>query len=78
MVLLKDESIKNDEVRYVKKMKILFWNVHRNTKINSYLVSLVKDNAVDVLMYVFKRILPVCLWRSVLLPETEMWQPRQP
>ena len=58
MVLLKDESIKNDEVRYVKKMKILFWNVHRN--INSYLVSLVKDNAVDVLMYVFKRILPVC------------------
>lgn len=50
MVLLKDESIKNDEVRYVRKMKILFWNVHRNTKINSYLVSLVKDNAVDVLI----------------------------
>lgn len=31
-------------------MKISFWNVHRNKNINSYLVSLVKDNAVDVLI----------------------------
>ncbi len=31
-------------------MKVLFWNTNRNNNINNYLLSLVKDNEVDILV----------------------------
>ena len=30
-------------------MRILFWNTHRNTDINKYIVSLIRDYDIDVL-----------------------------
>ncbi len=50
MELLKDENIKNDEVRCVRNMKILFWNTHGNQNINNYVASLSVDYDVDILI----------------------------